>query len=149
MPINNDQILGTQISLFWNYPLTKLSVTQSNIFFLSWDQIKTTPRTGPFRKHRTLSSYLRDSWGKHWNNTRQDCKNVWTWSDVKWSHSCQCAKSQQSWKKQMCFRTGYGVLTKRNLSCLPSERPNKQLKESDADICTQPMNRSCWLLWLN
>jgi hypothetical protein len=26
---------------------------------------------------------------------------------------------------------------------LPSERPNKQLEESDADICTQPMDRSC------
>ena len=25
---------------------------------------------------------------------------------------------------------------------LPSEKPNKQLKESDADICTQPMDRS-------
>jgi hypothetical protein len=38
---------------------------------------------------------------------------------------------------------------KKNLSWLPSKRPNKQLKEPDADICTQPMVRSCWLLWLN
>ena len=30
----------------------------------------------------------------------------------------------------------YGVLTKRGLSWLPSEKSNKQLKESDADICT-------------
>jgi hypothetical protein len=35
------------------------------------------------------------------------------------------------------------VLTKMGLSWLPSERPNKQLKELDADIYTQPMERSC------
>jgi hypothetical protein len=44
---------------------------------------------------------------------------------------------------------GYEGLTKRGLAWLPSERPNKQLKESDADICTQPMDRrvepSCWI----
>jgi hypothetical protein len=45
---------------------------------------------------------------------------------------------------------GYDVLTKRDLSGLPSERPNKQLKESDADIGTQPINRKapdpcCWI----
>jgi hypothetical protein len=28
-------------------------------------------------------------------------------------------------------------------------RPNKQLKESDADFCTQPMDRSSWPLLLN
>jgi hypothetical protein len=33
---------------------------------------------------------------------------------------------------------------KRNLPWLPSERCNKQLKDSDADFCTQPMDRSCW-----
>ena len=44
---------------------------------------------------------------------------------------------------------GYGVLTKRDLSWLPSKRPNKKLKESDADIFTQSMKRSCWPLWLN
>jgi hypothetical protein len=32
---------------------------------------------------------------------------------------------------------GYGVLTKRNLSWLPFKRPNKQLKESDAEVCIQ------------
>jgi hypothetical protein len=32
----------------------------------------------------------------------------------------------------------YEELTKRNLLWLPSERPNKQLKESGADIYTQP-----------
>jgi hypothetical protein len=44
---------------------------------------------------------------------------------------------------------GYGVLTERDLSWWPSERPNKQLKESDADICTQPIDRSSWPLLLN
>jgi hypothetical protein len=44
---------------------------------------------------------------------------------------------------------GYGVLMKRDLSSLSSERPNKQLKESDVDICTQPMDRSSWPLLLN
>jgi hypothetical protein len=39
----------------------------------------------------------------------------------------------------------HAVLTKRGLSWLLSERPNKQLKESDADICIQPMDRSWWI----
>jgi hypothetical protein len=42
-----------------------------------------------------------------------------------------------------------GTLTKRGLSWLPSKSPQKQLKESDAGICTQPMDRSCCPLWLN
>jgi hypothetical protein len=29
---------------------------------------------------------------------------------------------------------------------LPPERPNKQLKESDADIYTQPMDKTSWPL---
>jgi hypothetical protein len=33
-------------------------------------------------------------------------------------------------------------LRKMDLSCLPPERPNKQLKESDADVYIQPMDRS-------
>jgi hypothetical protein len=41
------------------------------------------------------------------------------------------------------------VLTDRSLAWLPSERPNKQLKESDADIYTQPMDRRRGSLWLN
>ena len=41
------------------------------------------------------------------------------------------------------------MLTDRSLAWLPSERPNKQLKESDADIYTQPMDRSQGSLWLN
>jgi hypothetical protein len=38
---------------------------------------------------------------------------------------------------------------KRDLSWLLSKRPNKQLKESDADICPQPMERNSWPLLLN
>ena len=45
--------------------------------------------------------------------------------------------------------TDYGVLTDRSLEWLSSERPNKQLKESDADIYTQSMDRSQRPLWLN
>jgi hypothetical protein len=33
---------------------------------------------------------------------------------------------------------------KRGLAWLQSRRPNKQLKESEADSCTQPMDRSSW-----
>jgi hypothetical protein len=42
---------------------------------------------------------------------------------------------------------GYGALTKRDLAWLPSERPNKHLKESDADIYTQPeaVDPCCWI----
>jgi hypothetical protein len=40
------------------------------------------------------------------------------------------------------------VLTKRDLSWLPSERPNKQLKESDADICTQPITFSFFKMFI-
>jgi hypothetical protein len=47
------------------------------------------------------------------------------------------------------YYRGYGVLTKRDLSWLLFERPNKQLKESDEDICTQPMDRNQWPLLLN
>jgi hypothetical protein len=35
-----------------------------------------------------------------------------------------------------------GMVTNRGLSLLPSKRPNKQLKESYADIYTQPLGRS-------
>jgi hypothetical protein len=42
-----------------------------------------------------------------------------------------------------------GVLADRSLAWLPSERPNKQLKESDADTSTQPMAWSPGPLWLN
>jgi hypothetical protein len=40
-------------------------------------------------------------------------------------------------------------VTDRSLSWLPSQRPNKQLTESDAETYTQPMNRSHGTLWLN
>lgn len=42
-----------------------------------------------------------------------------------------------------------GVLTKMDLSRLPFEKPNNQLKESDADIYTQLMDKRYWPLWLN
>jgi hypothetical protein len=38
----------------------------------------------------------------------------------------------KAWHYYWC----YGVLTNRGLLWLPSERPNKQLKESDADVYT-------------
>ena len=41
-----------------------------------------------------------------------------------------------------------GALTKWDLSWLLSERP-KQLEELDADIRTQPMDKSSWPLLLN
>ena len=34
------------------------------------------------------------------------------------------------------------MLTDRSLAWVPSERPNKQLMESEADTYTQPMDRS-------
>jgi hypothetical protein len=45
----------------------------------------------------------------------------------------------------------YEALTKTNVSQLPSERPKKQLKKSDANIWTKPMDRSrsSCPLWLN
>jgi hypothetical protein len=42
-----------------------------------------------------------------------------------------------------------GVLTDGSLAWLPSKKPNKQLKESDADTCTQLMDRSWGPLWVN
>ena len=41
------------------------------------------------------------------------------------------------------------MLTDRSLTWLPSERPNKQLTETDADTYTQPMDRSWDPLLLN
>jgi len=43
-----------------------------------------------------------------------------------------------------------GVLTDRSPAWLPTtERPNKQLKESDVVTCTKPKDRNWGLLWLN
>jgi hypothetical protein len=60
------------------------------------------------------------------------------------------SKIQLKGKSQgLTLLLGYGVLKKsHDLPWLPSERPKKQLKESDADTCTQPMDRNCWALWL-
>jgi hypothetical protein len=51
--------------------------------------------------------------------------------------------------KYLVLVTLWAQLTKRDLAWTHSGRPKKQLKKSDADICTQPMDRSCWPLWLN
>jgi hypothetical protein len=51
--------------------------------------------------------------------------------------------------KAWYYYWGYGALTKRNLAWLHSGRLNKQLKELDANIFTQPMDESCWPLWFN
>jgi hypothetical protein len=57
--------------------------------------------------------------------------------------------SSRGGPKAWHYYWGYRALTKRALSWLPSERPNTQMKESDEDIYTQPMDRSCWPLLLN
>ena len=41
------------------------------------------------------------------------------------------------------------MLADQSLAWLPSERPIKQLKESDADIYIQPMDRNWGPLWLS
>ena len=41
------------------------------------------------------------------------------------------------------------MLADRNLAWLPSEKPNKRLKESDAHTSTQPMDKSPGPPWLN
>jgi hypothetical protein len=38
---------------------------------------------------------------------------------------------------------------RQELAWLPSESPNKQLKEPEADIYTQPMDKSPGPLWWN
>jgi hypothetical protein len=52
----------------------------------------------------------------------------------------------------LCWELDSGTLEEKSVlltaepSLHPSERPNKQLKESDADICTQPMDEPCcWI----
>jgi hypothetical protein len=70
-------------------------------------------------------------WGKRRSRDRPKVRSSLSWGPKAWH-----------------YYWGYEVLTKRDLSWLPSERPNKQLKESDADICTQPVDRSCWPLLL-
>jgi hypothetical protein len=52
-----------------------------------------------------------------------------------------CSRGGGGGPKARDYYWGYGVLTKRDLSLLPSERLKKQLKEADADIYTQPMGR--------
>jgi hypothetical protein len=56
--------------------------------------------------------------------------------------------SSRGGPKASHYYWGYRTLTKKYLSWLDSERLNKQLKESDANICTQPMDRIRWPLLL-
>jgi hypothetical protein len=59
---------------------------------------------------------------------------------------CECwgQREETELKKTLYYYWGYGALTKRDLVWPHSGRRNKQLKESDADICTQQMDRSSW-----
>jgi hypothetical protein len=56
--------------------------------------------------------------------------------------------SSRGGPKAWHYYWGYGTLTKRDLSWLPSERPNKQLKEPDA-ICTwtEATDPCDWIRW--
>ena len=60
----------------------------------------------------------------------------------------QTESSSREGHKAWHYYYGYGALIKRDLSWLPSERLNKQMKKPDADICAQLMARStdpCWI----
>jgi hypothetical protein len=46
----------------------------------------------------------------------------------------------ENWVRERMERACYGVLTDRSLAWLPSERPNKQLAEAEADTYTQLMD---------
>jgi hypothetical protein len=81
--------------------------------------------------------------------------------------NCSCLKELQGWRPRKrrysskwdpaqgeaprpdTYYGSCGALTKRDLKWLPSERLNKQLKESGAGICIQPMDRSSWPQLLN
>jgi hypothetical protein len=52
-------------------------------------------------------------------------------------------------KHQTLTLTDSFLLADRSLAWLPFKRTNKQLKEADADIYTQPIDRSWGHLWLN
>jgi hypothetical protein len=65
------------------------------------------------------------------------------------SNMSKVESSSSRGPKTWHYYWGYGALIKRDLSWLPYKRPNRQLKELDADICIQPMDRGCWPLWLN
>ena len=57
--------------------------------------------------------------------------------------------SSRGGTKAWHYYWGCGALTKRDLAWRNTRRPNNQLKESDADISTQPTDRSRWSLRLN
>jgi hypothetical protein len=70
-------------------------------------------------------------------------------SKRRFSDRSKMRSSSRGGSKAWHYCWGYGVLTKRVLAWLYSRLPNKQLKESDADISTQPMDRAanprCWI----
>jgi hypothetical protein len=81
-----------------------------------------------------------------WKNFRDKNREEPEGNEVQWqAQSESSSRGPKAWH----YYWGYGLLTKRGLSWLPSERSNKQLKELDADNYTQPMDRSSWPLWLN
>jgi hypothetical protein len=57
--------------------------------------------------------------------------------------------SSRGGPKAWHYYWGYLLLTIRDLAWLYSERPNEWMKEPDADIFLQPMDRSSWPLLLN
>jgi len=67
----------------------------------------------------------------------------------RFSESPRVVSSSREGPKTWHHYQGYGTFTKRNLSWLPSKKTNKEVKESDGDMCTQPMTEaadpSCWI----
>jgi hypothetical protein len=85
----------------------------------------------------------------------QEKKNVPVWKNSRHENGeepeekevqqqAQSRSSSRGGPQAWHYYWGYEELTKRDLSWLNSERPNKQLKESHADIFTQPMDRGWW-----